>query len=149
MNRQETMAKLALQKEENDMQIQLKREMAMLDAQIEQQKMKQDNAMKQEQAIANQQLKQFEQMTNNPELYERLQQESQVETLMASTQALSEQIAAIGDTVATLTNEVMKEEKEPEPKNIQLVYSDGSLKEAVLTKDDGTKVSVKVGRKGK
>ncbi len=168
--REEMMAKLQMQKEESAAQLQLKREMAMLDAQIANEKTQNDMALKREQAIAdlqmkveemqaqhemkinelsaNQQMKQFEQMTSNPELFERLQQESKAEEMIARTDMLAEQIQQIASVVSFLAQEESKpEEKDPEPKDINLVYNkDGTLSKAVLTKDDGSKVTVKVGR---
>jgi hypothetical protein len=106
--------------------------------------------MKIEEMQANQQMKQFEQMTNNPELYERLQQESKTEEMLGRTDQLAAQIQEISNVVMFLAQEEAKpEEKDPEPKNIQLVYDADKLKEAVLTKDDGSTVRVKIGRKGK
>ena len=44
-----------------------------------------------------------------------------------------------------------EEKKDAEPKDIKLNYKDGKLVDAIMTKDDGSQVKVKVGRttKGK
>jgi len=46
-------------------------------------------------------------------------------------------------------DQILSEEKKgAEPKDIKLNYKDGKLVDAVLVKDDGTQVKVKVGRTG-
>ena len=143
--REQMMAKLQLQREESAAQLELKRQIAEVDAQIAQAKLQQDNAIKTEQAIADLQMQmhkmesdkhlQMMQMENDSTESEKEVADNELKT---SVQVLMKKVDQI----------LSEEKKDAEPKDIKLNYKDGKLVDAVLVKDDGTQVKVKVGRSG-
>ena len=148
-DREAMMAKLQLQREESAAQLELKYQVAEVDAQIATAKLKQDNALKQEQAIADlqMQMQQMEMDRNTQMMQMSMDNEMKSAEIGKESEDKQEnaKISALLDKVEKLLTE---EKKEPEPKDIKLNYKNGKLVDAVLVKDDGTQVKVKVGRTG-
>lgn len=147
--REQMMAKLQLQREESMAQLELKKQVADIDAQIAAAKLQQDAALKQEQAIADLQM-QMQKMDADREVQSQ-KMAMDVESKSREVEKESEdsqfksQLSALMQKVDQILQD---EKKEPEPKDIKLNYKNGKLVDAVLVKDDGTQVKVKVGRTG-
>lgn len=147
--REAMMEKLAMQREESVAQLELKRQIAEMDAQIASAKLQSEQALKQEQAIADLQLK-LQQMEADQSM--KAAQMAQEYEDRENDTAEKEQESAFKSQMNALMAKVDKiiseEKKDPEPKDIKLNYKDGKLVDAVLIKDDGTQIKVKVGRNG-
>lgn len=80
--------------------------------------------------------------TEAPNMFVHGQQMDELKMEMAERMAdIVEAITAIAEEIANI-----KAKKQPEPKDIKLVYKGKKLNKAILTKDDGTTVEVEVGR---
>lgn len=148
-DREAVMAKLQLQREESAAQLELKRQIAEVDAQIAAAKLQQESALKQEQAIADLQM-QIQKMDVDRQMKSAqmmMDQESDSQESEKETED-NEFKNQIGELIKKVDQILADEKKEPEPKDIKLNYKDGKLVDAVLVKDDGTQVKVKVGRTG-
>jgi hypothetical protein len=146
-NREEMMAKLQLQREESAAQLELKRQIAETDAQIAAAKIQADAELQREKVIADLQNKmesaQFDrQLQTEKTAYDMENSTKQKEGDTEDSQ-LKSQLTALMQKVDQILSD---EKKEPEPKDIKLNYKDGKLVDAVLIKDDGSKVKVSVGR---
>lgn len=143
MQREEMMAKLNLQREESAAQLELKRQVAEVDAQIAAEKIQADAALQREKAIADLQTKleqnQFDREVTEKEIETKNESNAEENAFKTQMTALMKKVDQI----------LAEDKKEAEPKDIKLNYKDGALTDAVLTKDDGTKVTVKVGRSTK
>jgi hypothetical protein len=148
-DREQMMAKLELQREESAAQLELKRQIAEMDAQIDAAKLQTEQALKQEQAIAEVQLK-LQQMENDRNLQAtKMAQDTETKELEYGKEAESNAFKGQIDSMMKKMDQILADEKkEPEPKDIKLNYKDGKLVDAVLVKDDGTQIKVKVGRTG-
>jgi hypothetical protein len=145
-DREAMMAKLALQREETEAQLELKRQIAEVDAQIAATKLQNEAALKRETAIADMQLKMHDMEGNrNLKAAEMSMNAAQKETEEPEDNSVQKQMNMLSEKLDKILS---KEEKEPEPKDIKLNYKNGKLVDAVLVKDDGTQVKVKVGRTG-
>lgn len=148
-DREQMMAKLQLQREESTAQLELKRQIAEMDAQIDAAKLQTEQALKQEQAIAEVQLK-LQQMENDRNLQAtKMAQDSETKELESGKEAENNAFKGQIDSMMQKMDKLLSEEKkDAEPKDIKLNYKDGKLVDAVLVKDDGTQIKVKVGRTG-
>lgn len=147
--REQMMAKLQLQREESTAQLELKRQIAAMDAEIESAQFQQEHALKQEQAIADLQLKLQQMEVDNSMKAAQMVSDNESSEIQATQKQEKESSSANVDALMAKVDKLLdKEEKDSEPKNINLNYKDGKLVEAVLVKDDGSQVKVKVGRTG-
>lgn len=148
-DREQMMAKLQLQREESTAQLELKRQIAEMDAQIDAAKLQTEQALKQEQAIAEVQIK-LQQMENDRNLQAtKMAQDSETKELESGKEAENNAFKGQIDSMMQKMDKLLSEEKkDAEPKDIKLNYKDGKLVDAVLVKDDGTQIKVKVGRTG-
>lgn len=148
-NREEMMAKLQLQREESMAQLELKRQIAETDAQIAAAKIQADAELQREKAIADLQNK-LEQNSFDRQLQTE-KTAFEMENSSKGTESKSEdtQLKSQLNSLMKKVDQILSDEKkEPAPKDIKLNYKDGKLVDAVLVKDDGTQVKVKVGRTG-
>ena len=149
-NREEMMAKLQLQREESAAQLELKRQIAETDAQISAAKIQSDAELQREKVIADLQNKMesahFDRQLQTEKTAFEMENSTKQKEGDAEDSQLKSQLTALMQKVDQILSD---EKKEPEPKDIKLNYKDGVLVDAVLTKDDGTKIKVNVGKTGK
>lgn len=150
--REEAMQKLQLQQMEATETLKLKRDIAEYDAQL---KMLEANsaAELQNQKIMAEIEAKFEVLRADAKYRDMERERTESSEIRANESGLGEikkAIADIAGSIAEIRSVEQREEKAGEPKAIQMIYSkNGSLTEAVLTKDDGKTVRVKVGRTNK